>query len=100
DALHLGNAVARIPQFGIARVLLLQARHRHFCQVVEHQVVDLATLDLTDRSLDPVAPESLPCGDSDCLALLHCRDPSPGCSRTSLVQGSCFSSIATTVTSG
>src|SRR5439155_17327985 len=68
DTLHRAYAVARVSHFGIALFLLLQNAHRDFGEIVEHQVVYLATFGLPSRRLEPVAPEALSGGHADDLA--------------------------------
>ena len=58
-ALDRADEVARVAHLRVALLLLLQNAHRDFGEVVEHQVVDVAALDLAARRLEPVAPEAL-----------------------------------------
>ena len=80
DPLHERHEVPRVAGLRIARLLLLQDRHRHLGEVVEHQVVDGAAAHLADRRLEPVAPEALPRGDADgaAVARRHGTSAVPG----------------------
>ena len=64
-ALHLRDEVARVSGQRIALHLLLQDRHSHLGQIVEHEIVDRPALDLPARSFEPVTPEPLSSGDAD-----------------------------------
>ena len=64
DAFHGADEVTRVAHAGITLFLLLQNRHRDFCEVVEHQVIHLTTFHLTAWRFQPVAPEALAAGDA------------------------------------
>jgi hypothetical protein len=63
DPLHQRHEVTRVPGARIARLLLLHDGHRHFGEVVHHQVVDGSTAHLPHGSLQPIAPEPLARGN-------------------------------------
>jgi hypothetical protein len=67
---HERNKIPCIACFWISRLLLLHDGHRHFGEVIHHQVIDRPALDLPNRCLEPVAPEPLPCRNPD-GGLLH-----------------------------
>ena len=62
--LHRADEIARVTHFRVALLLLLQNRHRDFGEIVEHQIIDVSTFDLTTWCFQPIAPEALPAGDS------------------------------------
>ncbi len=71
NALHRTHEIPRITQRRIALFLLLKNGHGDFREIVEHQIVDRSLLDLTARSIEIVAPESLASRDANhCLQLL------------------------------
>jgi len=65
DALQQRHHVTRIPHLRVAFLLLLHDGHRDFRQIVHHEIVDGAALDLPDGGLEPVPPEALSRSDAD-----------------------------------
>ena len=57
--LHQGNEILRITGVRISRALFLHDRHRHFREIVEHQVVDRPTFNLAHGCIRQIAPETL-----------------------------------------
>src|SRR5262245_25308536 len=50
------DEITRVTHLWVTFLLLLQNAHRDFGEIVEHQVVDVAALDLSPRRLEPVTP--------------------------------------------
>src|SRR4051812_16608616 len=71
NALDRPDEVTRVPKLRVALLLLLKDRHSHFGEVVEHQVVDLSSLHLAPRRLEPVPPKALAGGDPNELLAAH-----------------------------
>src|SRR5690606_27031387 len=78
DAFHRANEVARISHAWVTLLLLLHDGHRDFGEVVEHQVIDVATFNLSAGRFQPVAPET--------LATCHAR-------RAACVRCHCFATV-------
>ncbi len=68
---HQRNEVACITGLRIARFLLLHDRHRDLGQIIEHQIVDWAFLNLADRRVGQITPEALT--GRDAYLFLHCN---------------------------
>ena len=59
DSAHQRNEVFRVTRIRIAGLLLLHDRHRHFREIVEHEVIDWSTFNLTHGSVRKISPEAL-----------------------------------------
>src|SRR5687767_8228760 len=59
NAFDRSDEVARVAHLRIALLLLLQDRHRHLRQVIEHQIIDLPALYLLPWCFQRITPESL-----------------------------------------
>ena len=64
---QMNEHVSRIPAVGISRALLLQNCHGDLGEVVHHQIIDGAALDLTPRGGGVVSPEPAAIGHDDAL---------------------------------
>src|SRR5438034_1931450 len=64
DPLHLRDEIRGVAQRRVTRLLLLEDGHRHFGEVVHHEVIDRTTLHLTVWRFQPVSPEPLPGRDA------------------------------------
>src|ERR1041384_6619465 len=65
DAFHLRDEIGRVATLRITRFLFLEDGHRHFGQIVHHQVVDRAAGHLAVRCLQPISPKALPTRDTN-----------------------------------
>src|ERR1044072_5036744 len=61
NALHQWNEVARVTRVWIPCFLFLHDRHRDFRQIVEHEVIDWSTFNLTHGRVGKISPETLAC---------------------------------------
>src|SRR6185436_3155316 len=59
----------RITSIRIARFLFLHDRHRHFREIVEHEVIDWPTFNLADGCVEKVSPKAL--SGCDAYFLFH-----------------------------
>ena len=70
NLLHERNKIARVSGGRVTRALLLHDRHRDFGQIVEHQIINGAALNLTHGRVQLVAPEPLPARNTNLLSHL------------------------------
>src|ERR1051326_6521337 len=59
NALHCPDEVTRVTHIRITLFLFLQNAHRDFGEIVEHQIIDISSLDLTSRRREPISPKAL-----------------------------------------
>src|SRR3954471_10247600 len=88
NALHERNEISGVSRVGVARLLLLHDGHRHFSEIIHHQIVDRDAADLPHRRLQPVAPEPLSRSDPHHAVGHGSTPPSPPGSTTSRRQRS------------
>src|SRR6185295_3640178 len=69
DPTHERNEILRVTRVRIARFLFLHDRHRHFREIVEHEVIDWPTFNLADGRVEKVSPKAL--SGCDAYVLFH-----------------------------
>src|SRR5262249_350480 len=69
DPSHERHEILRVTSIRIARFLFLHDRHRHFREIVEHEVIDWSTFNLADGRVEKVSPKAL--SGCDAYVLFH-----------------------------